>query len=255
MRYTLGLSMERMMRIGLIAEKTIDRDLDHNFSRMKAWLQRCAGTGFELLCFGEAFAHGFEALSWNHEQDLAIALERDDTHILDLGAQARQAGTGIAFGYIEKSGEKLYSSYMVISANGEALINFQRVSPGWKVHSADARFYMEGSDYTPFNLGGKSVGIAICGDLWHDELLEKFEQQKSDLLLWPLYIDYSREDWYASEREVYAQRVWGLKRPALMVNSLSNASPPALGGCYVFNSGRIEQELLLGESGMLTVQI
>ncbi|HOF29132.1 MAG TPA: nitrilase-related carbon-nitrogen hydrolase, partial [Anaerolineaceae bacterium] len=112
-----------MMRIGLIAEKTIDRDLDHNFSRMKAWLQRCAGTGFELLCFGEAFAHGFEALSWNHEQDLAIALERDDTHILDLGAQARQAGTGIAFGYIEKAGEKLYSSYMVIPTDGEALIN------------------------------------------------------------------------------------------------------------------------------------
>ena len=242
------------MRIGLIAEKYIDADLEHNFAQMTKWLKKCEGQGYDLLCFGESFAHGFEALTWEHEKDLEIAIAKSDHRIERLQRQAKRSKTGIAFGYIEKVEDQLFSSYLVISGEGEALANFRRVSVGWKERIADPDYYLEGSDYTPFELKGKKIGIAICGDLWHDNLLENFKEQNSDLLLWPLYINYTPEDWYGGEREAYTERVSALQRPVLMINSLSDPPTQAFGGCYVFNSGRIEQELPLGGGGMLTVE-
>lgn len=242
------------MRIGLIAEKYIDNDLEHNFAQMIKWLKQCEGQGYDLLCFGESFAHGFEALTWEHEKDLEIAITQSDPRIERLRRQAKRSKTGIAFGYIEKVEDKLFSSYLVLSGEGEVLANFRRVSVGWKEPIADHDFYLEGKDYTPFEFKDKKIGIAICGDLWHDNLFENFKKQQSDLLLWPLYINYTPEDWYGGEREAYAERAGDLQRPVLMINSLSDPPTQAFGGCYDFNSGRIEQELPLGGGGMLTVE-
>lgn len=242
------------MRIGLIAEKYIDKDLEHNFAQMIKWLKQCEGQGYDLLCFGESFAHGFEALTWEHEKDLEIAITQSDPRIERLRRQAKRSKTGIAFGYIEKVEDKLFSSYLVLSGEGEVLANFRRVSVGWKEPIADHDFYLEGKDYTPFEFKDKKIGIAICGDLWHDDLFENFKEQQSDLLLWPLYINYTPKDWYDGEREAYAERAGDLQRPVLMINSLSDPPTQAFGGCYVFNSGRIEQELPLGGGGMLTVE-
>lgn len=243
------------MRIGLIAEKYIDGDLDFNFSQMARWLSNLAHHRYDLLCFGESFAHGFEALSWQQEQDIKIALAQDDKRIQKLAKTAREYETGIGFGYIEREGQFLFSSYMVISSQGDLLFNFRRVSPGWKESIADSEFYLEGTNYDCFQLNGKAFGIAICGDLWHDNLLTKFNAQPSDLLLWPLYTNFSPEDWYNRERNSYAEQVACLNRPILMINSLSDQPSQAFGGCCVFNSGRIDQELPLGEVGILTVEI
>lgn len=242
------------MRIGLIAEKYIDNDLDHNFGQMTKWLKQCEGQGYDLLCFGESFAHGFEALTWEHEKDLEIAITQNDPRVEQLRRQAERSKTGIAFGYIEKVEDKLFSSYLVISGEGEVLANFRRVSAGWKEPIADPDFYLEGSDYTPFEFKGKKISTAICGDLWHDDLLEYFKEQTSDLLLWPLYINYTPEDWYGGEREAYAERAGALERPVLMINSLSDPPTQSFGGCYVFDRGKIAQELPLGEGGILTVE-
>lgn len=239
------------MRIGLIAERYIDGDLDFNFFQMSRWLSDYSQQGCDLLCFGESFAHGFEALCWQQKHDIRIALTQDDKRIQQLAKVARENETGIGFGYIEREGRKLFSSYMVISSRGDLLFNFRRVSPGWKTSAADSGIYLEGSSYDCFQLNGKTIGAAICGDLWHDDLLLKFNAQPSELLLWPLYVSYTPEYWYGGERDAYAQRVASLNRPVLMINSISDPPDQAFGGAYVFDSGRISQELPLGQSGIL----
>lgn len=243
------------MRLGLIAEKYIDNDLEHNFGQMRSWLHKCAGQGYDLLCFGESFAHSFEALTWDIEQDRHIAIPQNDPAILQLQEDAGKAETGIAFGYIEREGSQLYSSYMVISAKGEQLANFRRLSPGWKEHIANPLRYVEGSDLTTFQLAEKTIGIAICGDLWHEELLNKFIAQPSDVLLWPLYINFTPDDWYGGERQAYAERVVPLQRPVLMINCLSDPPTQAFGGAYHFEYGQIKQELPLGQGGILSVEL
>ncbi len=241
------------MRIGLISEAFIDKDLDFNFAQMTRWLRKSEGKAYDLLCFGESFAHGFDGLSWNYEEDLKIALHKDDQRICQLAQTARECKTGIAFGYIERDGQNLYSSYLVLSAEGKQLCNFRRLSPGWKEPIANPVTYLEGKTYDTFQLKDKTFGIAICGDLWHDDLLENFQQQKSDLLLWPLYINYNPHEWEVQEKAAYAERAGMLKRPVLMINSLSAPPNQSFGGAYLFDEGIIKAELAMGDSGILTI--
>ena len=86
------------MRIRLIAEKYIDNAPGHNFAQMTKGLKKCEGQGFDLLCFGESFAHVFEALAWEHARDLKISLCKNDPRIAALREEARKATTGFAFG-------------------------------------------------------------------------------------------------------------------------------------------------------------
>ena len=241
------------MRLGLIAERFIDKDLDFNFAQMTHWLRKSKGEVYDLICFGESFAQGFDGLSWNYEEDLKIALHKDDQRICRLAQTAREFQTGIAFGYIERDGQNLFSSYLVLSAEGEQLCNFRRLSPGWKEANANPATYLEGNTYDTFQLRDKTFGIAICGDLWHDDLLENFQKQKSDLLLWPLYINYKAKEWEEQEKAAYAERAGMLKRPVLMINSLSAPPNQAFGGAYLFDEGKIKAKLTMGESGILTI--
>jgi len=242
------------MRIGLIPE-LFTLDVEHNVSQMLKWLQKSQGENLDLVCFGEACLQGFNALNADYEHDLAMAISQDDEVVARLQEACRHAKTGLGFGYIEKDESFLYSSYMLIGADGRFLHNFRRVSPGWKLGQAfqDTR-YREGSDYASFAYMGKKVTVAICGDLWHEDLIEQFMAVKSDCLLWPLYTNYEIETWESGEKNEYAQRVACLNRPVLMVNCFDEGEYIAHGGAFVFEQGRVSQELPMGEKGFLLVE-
>jgi predicted amidohydrolase len=243
------------MKIGLVAEQFINGDLDFNLHQIEKWLSANSHQGFDLLCFGESFLQGFDGLTWDTITDLGIALEQTDPHILSLCRLAKTYRTGLGFGYIEKEGNNLYSSYMIISARGEKVTNFRRVSPGWKEPTADENHYLEGQGFETVGLCGKKIAIAICGDLWHDDLVADLKNQQAELILWPLYLDYSPEQWYSGELEAYARRTGELNVPVLMINSYVDTPDRAKGGAYVFSNGTVAQELPLGETGILEVTL
>ena len=64
------------MRIGLASYPFVNNDVDHNLAQMEAALRLAQGK-VELLCFGEAFLQGFDALRWNYADDKHIALPID----------------------------------------------------------------------------------------------------------------------------------------------------------------------------------
>jgi N-carbamoylputrescine amidase len=244
------------MRIALIPELFYDLDLEHNKAQMLKWLQHYRDCGVDLLVFGEAFLQGFGALNADYEHDLAMALSQDDACFDQLKQACKETNIALAFGYIENAQGSLYSACMVIDADGQLMHNFRRVSPGWKLGSAfqDKR-YQEGDDYTPFELASKRINIAICGDLWYEDLIENYKTVESDLLLWPLYTNYDIETWEGGEKEEYAKRVAMLDRPVLMVNCIDEGEYKALGGAFVFENGQVSQELAMGEKGVLIVEL
>lgn len=241
------------MRIGLIPE-LFNLDVEQNVSQMLKWLEQSQDAGLDLICFGEACLQGFYALNADYEHDLAMAISQDDDIVARLQEACRHTKTGLGFGYIEKDNGSLYSSYMLIGADGRLLHNFRRVSPGWKLGQAfqDAR-YREGSDYASFEYLGKKITVAICGDLWHEDLIEQFMAVESDVLLWPLYTNYEIETWESGEKDAYAQRVACLNRPVLMVNCFDEGEYLSHGGAFVFELGKVRQELPMGEKGILPV--
>ncbi|AUS96489.1 hypothetical protein CDQ84_07735 [Clostridium thermosuccinogenes] len=148
-----------------------------------------------------------------------------------------------------------YSFLIVISDDGEIINNYRRISPGWKETIADGRYYREGNGFSLFDYKGKRFTTAICGDLWYDKNIDLIKQLKGDCVLWPLYIDYSAQEWENSARDEYALQVKEIQAPVLMINSYAEGEGKANGGCCVFRNGRVLKELPMGTLGILEYEI
>ena len=238
------------MRIALISDKIEDRQVPRQLQQIKYYLRHVDA---DLLCFGESFLQGMDGIRFQYEYDRQVALTVDAQPIQQLQIWAKNEGKALSFGMIEREGETLYSVNLVIDKNGALVNRYRRQSVGWKTEEADAH-YREGDAFMPFNLEGKQLAVAICGDLWHDGILERAKTLKPDAMLWPLYIDYSPADWETEQYE-YAARVAQLPYPVLLINSFSEYANAAKGGAYVFRDGNIVCKSPLGNIGILEVEI
>lgn len=57
------------MKTALASAKIVDGDINFNLSQMKRYMKEAKANGAELVCFGEAFLQGFNALSWQFDKD------------------------------------------------------------------------------------------------------------------------------------------------------------------------------------------
>ena len=236
------------MRIGLVSYRCENRNLSFNMSQIEQAMKRSEGKA-DLLCFGEAFLQGFDSLCWDYETDKLTALELSSETIAQLREWTVQYGVSLMTGYIEKDREKLYSSCVVIS-DGEIVHNYRRISKGWKEYSITDGHYCEGIDTEPFRLKGKDIGLALCGDLW--DFPERF--RTDNLLIWPVYVNYTPDEWNSGALDEYAAQAALAAKDVLMINPLDN-EPVNHGGSFHFHDGRIAARLPFDEEGILIVQI
>lgn len=243
----------RGVKIGLVSEVFRDGDLEFNANQIKKRLLKCSQLGFNLVCFGEAFLQGFEALNWDYNIDSKLAVSQTDEIINSLRKTAKKEQIALSFGYFEKANNAIYCSNLFISSTGEILNNFRRLSQGWKVAEAGCS-YKEGKGFSVFNYWGKDFATAICGDLWQAKNLRLAEELAIDCLLWPNYVDYSNEKWKAEKGE-YARQVQPISAPVLLINSYVEQTDRAKGGCCVFKNGEVVKELPSGEVGVLAYHL
>jgi len=243
--------MEKLT-IGLVAAPFIDFDHDHQVEVIRDYLDK--NQSCDWLCFGESYIQGFEGLTWDYKKDLDQAFSVHSDRMRGLMALARSYETALSFGFIERDGDKLYSSQITIDHKGDLLHLFRRVSPGWKEPIATSQ-YKEGPGLTTFDYKGRRFGVAVCGDLFDEEVVDQLAEMPMDYLLWPLYIDYSQEDWEGGVCVEYAQQAAKVGRPVLMVNSYSQDVTRARGGAYLFKDGSVTSCLPLGNSGVLTIDL
>lgn len=236
------------MRIGLVSAPMRDNDLLHQLSVMADCLTRAKA--FDLIVFGESFLQGFEGLTWQYEEDLKRAVAIGGPEIEAIRRMARQAGCAISFGFIERAGALLYSSNIVLDAHGQTVDLYRRVSNGWKEPVAGPQ-YCEGDGFHTFTLGGVRFAVAICGDLWDAAHVTALSAMAFDVLLWPLYVDFSPDYWKMEGLQDYVRQAALVNRPCLMVNSHEEEPERAKGGCYVFDRGTIQAALPMGKTGLL----
>lgn len=235
------------MNIGLVSYEFRNNDIPFNIAQMERAMRAAQGSA-DLLCFGETFLQGFDALSWKYEQDRDAAISADSPVMEQLRGLTLRYGVDLLFGYIERCGDTLYSSCAVIE-NGNLLHNYRRVSRGWKEYTITDEHYREGSDTGGFLYHGQPVTIALCGDLW--DFPERF--RTDHLLIWPVYVNFSLDEWTRYEIE-YAGQAQLAARKALMINSISQ-EPKSYGGAFYFKDGRIEKKLPYDTEAILIVNI
>ena len=236
-----------MVKLGLASYAFQNNDIGFNLAQMERAMKAAQGK-VELLCFGEAFLQGFDALNWSYENDKNIAVSTDSDIMRRIGGMALTHGVDLLFGYMERSGDGLYSSCAVIE-NGELAYNYRRISKGWKEYSITDGHYREGMDTGGFLYRGETVKIALCGDLW--EYPERF--QTDGLLIWPVYVNFGLEEWPGRELE-YAAQAHRAARRTLMVNPISQ-NPVSHGGAFYFVDGKIKKRLAFDTEGILMIEM
>lgn len=236
------------MRIGLVSYLCKNRDTAFNMKQIELAMQRSAGKT-DLLCFGEAFLQGFDALCWDYEADKTIALELSSDTISQLRIWTIQYGLSLIVGYIEKFEEKLYSSCVVLS-NGEILHNYRRISKGWKEFSITDRHYCEGDQTSAFHFHGKEITLALCGDLW--EFPDRFKTDQ--LLIWPVYVNYTVEEWDQGVLDDYAAQAALAADDVFMINPIDR-EPVNHGGSFHFHKGQPVAKIPFDKEGILIVEI
>ena len=236
------------MKIGLVSYRSENRNIAFNMKQIELAMQRAEGK-VDLLCFGEAFLQGFDALCWDYETDKAIALELSSEAISQMRRWTIQYGISLITGLIEKDGEKLYSSCVVISG-GEIIHNYRRISKGWKEYSITDEHYCEGNETGAFDLHGKKMTLALCGDLW--EYPDRFRTDQ--LLIWPVYVNYTIEEWNQGALDDYATQAGLAADDVLMINPIDN-EPVNHGGSFYFHNGKTIAKIPFDQEEILIVNI
>ncbi|MBS5966793.1 MAG: carbon-nitrogen hydrolase family protein [Finegoldia magna] len=137
-----------------------------------------------------------------------------------------------------------------VTKRGEIINNYRRMSPGWKEPSACSD-YREGDKLYLYKMDGVSFSTLICGDFWDEDLYTYISMIDSDVLLWPVFVDFSVIDWYKNEFEDYRNQSQLVPMPVLFVNSFVDEDDRAKGGAYVFYQGKVVEELEMGKAGVL----
>lgn len=237
------------MKIALAAARQIDRDIEWNLGRMKRFMELAKADGADLVCFGETFLQGFDCFDWEFEQDRQMAVTLVSEPIRRIAHLTRELDLDVMFGFAELAGESIYSSAVLIAA-GQVKQLYRRISRGWKEYSRTDEHYREGEEVPVFEYRGRKFSIGLCGDLWDHP--ERFALEE-DVLLWPVYISYTPQQWESGVREEYAHQAAKCCSKTLLVNCVCDGD--ASGGAAYFEDGKTVSALPMGGEGILMVEI
>lgn len=237
------------MKFALASARVVDKDINFNLAQIERYMREAKAKSADIVCFGEAFLQGFNALSWNYEKDKRMALTANSQELTKIKTLTKVICIDVLFGYNELENDAIYSSCVLIS-EGEILHNYRRISKGWKEYAKTDKHYKEGSIVETFYYKGKKCVIGLCGDLWNYP--ERFALGE-DLLIWPVYVCWTKEEWEHGDKFKYAEQANLCCENTLYINSICDGD--AFGGAAQFFGGKIKRELPILSEGLLYVEI
>lgn len=235
------------MKIGLASYEFINHDIPFNLSQIEKAMKAAQGKA-DFLCFGESFLQGFDCLNWNYGHDRQIAVSAQSPILQRLCSMTMQYGVDLLFGYVEKCDDSIYSSCAFLE-KGRIAHHYRRISKGWKEYEIADGHYKEGDQTKEFLYQGQRLMITLCGDMW--DYPERF--RTDGILIWPVYVNFTLEEWQAYEPE-YAKQAFLAANRAFMINSLSK-DPKSHGGAFVFAGGKTEAKLPYDMEDILIAEI
>ncbi len=140
-------------------------DKQGNLAETLSHVESCAAAGARLVVFPECNLSGYCFTSRQEGLSAAETIPGPSTEALT--AKCRQAGTYVAAGLLEKDGDKLYNSAVLISDEGELLCTYRKTH---LPHLGVDRFVDPGPG--PLLIKATAlgrIGLLICYDLYFPE--------------------------------------------------------------------------------------
>ncbi|SMG20031.1 carbon-nitrogen hydrolase family protein [Paenibacillus aquistagni] len=245
------------MIVAAAAMKTKNDAVDQNIEEIDRIMLRVQRLGAAYLFLGEAVLNGFDGLQWIYDEDYRKhAIEADGKIMQRLASLCSKHSIGLGVGFYEKSKGKIFSSYLIMNETGDIKAKYQRISQGWKCGSVTDSRYQEGSKYEVIELGSTQCLLAICGDLWTEHFLNGIQEMTFDTILWPLYIDYSTEEWINEARSLYCEQVKKINKRTIMINAINEDEGGASGGVMIITgNGSVEDEVEMNSDRILVFEL
>lgn len=173
----------KTVRVAGIVLKWLRTDKAANFRRAEALIRQAAAGGARIVCTTESFLDGYAI------DDKTIPLETfralgepipGGKYYERLRALAKELGIHLIAGMLERDGQLLYNTAVVISPGGKLLNKYHkqklgheavRISPGTQSSVVT----------TPYG----RIGVMICADRTNPDIVRRFCARSADFLICP----------------------------------------------------------------------
>lgn len=236
------------MKIALASARMIDRGIESNLTQMDVLMDQVGALGADLICCGEMFLRGFNCLTWNFAEASRIACSVRSAPFVRIGRMSREKGIDVLFGFVERDGERLFSSCALVE-KGVLTQMYRRISRGWKEYRRTDAHCCEGDAPSTFVYRGKRCAMALCGDL--RDFPERFALGQK-LLFRPVYISYMLQQWVEEPRRNTFCRRGNAAGACSCAIPCASATPGAAPRSL---QRRIAAHLPVGQEGLLLYEV
>jgi len=181
-----------------------------------------------------------------------------------LGTLARRHQVYVGIGMLEREGNCLYDTAVLLGRDGDLGLKYRRIQPQWHGSKADPNVYRQGDEMPMASTEFGRLCFAICGDLFDDAIAARIRQISPDYVLWPIARNFSdgsfnQDKWDLEEDRNYVAAAAGTATTTLMVNRLvdpASSDWPSFGGALaVSKKGQVIARWPLAKPGILYIQV
>jgi predicted amidohydrolase len=249
------------MRVELAVNRVTSdprRNLAEILRMIDAAARRCA----DLILFPEAAVTGL-INDDDPAHDLPLGEEIPGAITDQLAHRCQSEHIWTAIGLLERDGNELYDSAVLIAPDGEIKLKYRRIQPQWHGRQADPLVYRQGGEVLKADTSWGAFAFLICGDLFDDEIVQRVRDLDPGWILFPFarcFDDGSadQERWDREEQPAYLERAKLAGVTTLMTNYLAGREllGGAFGGAMVAaGDGTMQASFPLGKSGSLQVTL
>lgn len=249
------------MKVALVVNR-VTADPSANMTSIVESAHKSANAGANLIVYPEAAITGLiNDDDPAHDLPLGQPIPGPATDILSKITQERSVY--IAIGILEREGNRLYDTAVLLTPRGEIALKYRRLNPQWHGRQADPNVYCQGKELRKIRTDLGTFMFLVCGDLFEDDIVTKVRKLQPDWLLVPFarsFDDgsYNRERWDREVKPQYISRAILAKVTTLMVNYVADKELDggSFGGAMVVSkTGKVIAELPIGMEGVLFVNL
>lgn len=176
-----------VVKVAIAQIQCIDSDRSGNLVRIEYAIADAVDRGSQIICFPETSIYG-----WVNPDAHLRAEPIPGKDFEALSGFAKQYKVYVSIGLVEKVGDRLYDSAVLIDDHGTLLLKHRKINtlehlmsppytPGQAVETVETKF-------------GR-IGILICADTFDSSVIEQMRARRPELLLVPYGWAANKEDW------------------------------------------------------------